>query len=137
MLSKDKVRLQALRSIKSLILLAESSEGNKGELSQETEIKLLQKAAKQRKESGEIYKAQGRTDLADIEFFELGVIEGFLPKQLSHEELKSLITEIISKTGATSQADFGKVMGTATKELAGKADGKTISQLVKELLLKI
>lgn len=136
MLAKDEKSLRSLRAIKAAILLAKTSEGAGGELKEEDEIKMLQKLVKQRKDSLEIYQQQNRTDLAQKEQEEIEVIEKFLPKQLSPEELKELLTVIISETGARSAADMGKVMGMATKRLAGKADGKTISAMVKELLNK-
>ena len=134
MLAKDKDRLRALRAIKSLIMLEETKDGASEEMSQADEIKLLSKAAKQRRDSAEIFKGQDRNDLAQKELEELAVIEEFLPKQLSEEELSATLKEIITKIGASSPADMGKVMGTATKELAGKADGKLIAKLVKSLL---
>ncbi|WMJ72576.1 GatB/YqeY domain-containing protein [Cytophagaceae bacterium ABcell3] len=136
MLNKDKNRLRALRSVKSLILLAESEKGNQGGLSQDAEIKLLTKAAKQRRESAELYEQQGRKDLQDIETAELNVIEEYLPKQLSEEEIAEKVQQIIKDTGAQGPQDMGKVMGTATKELAGQADGKIISFIVKSMLKK-
>jgi uncharacterized protein YqeY len=136
MLAKDEKALRALRAIKAAILLAKTSEGAGGELKEEDETKLLQKLVKQRKDSLEIYQQQNRTDLAQKEQEEIEVIEKFLPKQLSQEELQLEIKKIIAETGATSAADMGKVMGVATKKLAGKADGKTISLTVKELLVK-
>ena len=136
MLAKDKDRLRALRSIKSLILLAETEKGAKSELSEEDEIKLLTKAAKQRRESAEVYKSQSRPDLEEVELGELSVIEGYLPKQLTEEEILEQLKAIISETGAQGPQDMGKVMGAATKSLAGQADGKVISVLVKSLLNK-
>jgi len=136
MLAKDEKALRSLRAIKAAILLAKTSEGAGGELKEEDEIKLLQKLVKQRKDSLEIYQQQNRTDLAQKEQEEIGIIETFLPKQLSADELRAEVAAIISGAGATSPADMGKVMGAATKKLAGKADGKTISALVKELLSK-
>ncbi|MBS1759235.1 MAG: GatB/YqeY domain-containing protein [Bacteroidetes bacterium] len=136
MLAKNEVALRSLRAIKAAILLAKTSEGSTGELKEEDEIKLLQKMAKQRKDSLEIFKQQNREDLAKKEEEELEVIEKFLPKQMSPDEIKVVLEKIIAATGASSPADMGKVMGAATKELAGKADGKTISNLVKELLAK-
>lgn len=136
MLAKDEKSLRSLRAIKAAILLAKTSEGASGELKEEDETKLLQKLVKQRKDSLEIYQQQNRADLAQKEQEEIEVIEKFLPKQLSAEELKAEVSKIISSVGATSPADMGKVMGAATKQLAGKADGKTISALVKELLSK-
>lgn len=134
MLAKDKDRLRALRAIKSLILLAETEKGAKEELSHDDEIRLLTKAAKQRKESAEVYAAQGRQDLEEIEVAELKIIETYLPKQLSEEELHERLKEIVARTGATGPQDMGKVMGVASKELAGQAEGKVISFIVKSLL---
>ena len=136
MLAKDEKALRSLRAIKAAILLAKTSEGAGGELKEDDEIKLLQKLVKQRKDSLQIYQQQNRTDLAQKEQEEIEVIEKFLPRQLSPEELRSVLSKIILDTGASSPADMGKVMGAATKQLAGKADGKTISSLVKELLAK-
>ena len=134
MLAKDEKALRSLRAIKAAILLAKTSEGAGGELKEDDEIKLLQKLVKQRKDSLEIFQQQNRTDLAQKEQEEIEVIEKFLPKQLSAAELKSEITSVITDVGASSPADMGKVMAAATKKLAGRADGKTISALVKELL---
>jgi len=136
MLAKDEAALRSLRAIKAAILLARTAEGSAGEMKEEEETKLLQKLVKQRKDSLEIFQQQHRTDLAKKEEEEIAIIEKFLPQQLSPEELKAAITAIIAKIGASSPADMGKVMGIATKELAGKADGKSISTLVKELLAK-
>ena len=136
MLAKDEKSLRSLRAIKAAILLAKTSEGAAGEIKEEDEIELLQKLVKQRKDSLEIFQQQNRTDLAQKEQEEIEVIEKFLPKQLSGDELKGIIANIIAETGASSPADMGKVMGAATKQLAGKADGKAISALVKELLAK-
>ena len=134
MIAKDKVRLTALRAIKSMILLEETKEGFKGELSEEDEIKLLSKAAKQRKDSAEIYEKQGRPDLLEVELAELAVIQEFLPKALSDEELTLAIQEIITTSGAVSAKEMGKVIGLANKQLAGKAEGKAIADKVKALL---
>ena len=136
MLAKDEKSLRSLRAIKAAILLAKTSEGAAGQLKEDDEIKLLQKLVKQRKDSLEIYQQQKRVDLAQKEQEEIEVIEKFLPKQLSADELQLEIKKIIAETGATSPADIGKVMGAATKRLSGKADGKTISTTVKELLSK-
>jgi len=136
MLAKDEKALRSLRAVKAAILLAKTSEGAGGELKEDDEIKLLQKLVKQRKDSLEIYQQQNRTDLAQKESEEIEIIERFLPKQLSVDELRSEVASIISEVGASSPADMGKVMGAATKKLAGKADGKTISALVKEFLSK-
>lgn len=134
MLSKDKDRLRALRSIKSMILLAETEKGAEGELSEDAEMKLLTKAAKQRRDSIEVFEQQGRTDLAATEKSELEVIESFLPKQLTENEIEAEVQQIISEVGASGPQDMGKVMGLATKKLAGKADGKIISTLARKLL---
>jgi uncharacterized protein YqeY len=134
MLAKDEKSLRSLRAIKAAILLAKTSEGAVGDLKEDDEIKLLQKLVKQRKDSLEIFQQQNRTDLAKKEQEEIEIIEKFLPKQLSADEIKAELSAIISEVGAASPADMGKVMGVATKKLAGKADGKTISALVKELL---
>jgi uncharacterized protein len=134
MLSKNKEELEALRSIKSLILLAETEKGGSNELSSEAEKKLLMKAAKQRKESAEIFEQQNRKDLADRELQQLEVINRYLPKQLSEEEIKNALLTVIKESGATGPQDMGKVMGVATKKLAGQADGKVISEIVKKLL---
>ncbi|CAM3857391.1 GatB/YqeY domain-containing protein [Aquirufa aurantiipilula] len=136
MRAKDADRLRALRAIKSLILLEETSGSNAGELSADTEMKILMKAAKQRKDSLEVYVAQNRPDLAEKEQAELSIIEEFLPKQLSESELTEKIQAIIVQVGASSPADMGKVMGVASKQLAGLADGKAISTKVGELLKK-
>lgn len=136
MIAKDKVRLTALRAVKSLILLEETKEGFSGTLTEEEELKLLTKAAKQRKDSAEIYEKQNRADLLEVELAELAVIQEFLPKALSEEELTQAIQEIIVRVGATGPQDMGKVMGMASKELAGKADGKAIADRVKTLLAK-
>jgi uncharacterized protein YqeY len=137
MLAKDEKALRSLRAIKAAILLAKTSEGaGGGDLKAEDEVKLLQKLLKSRKDSLEIYNTQNRRDLAVKEEEEIGIIEKFLPAQMSPEELKSILLKIITDTGASSPADMGKVMGVATKQLAGKTDGKSISTMVKELLSK-
>jgi uncharacterized protein len=134
MLAKNKEELMALRSIKSLILLAETEKGVSAEISSEAESKLLMKAAKQRKESAEIFQKEGRDELAQKELLELAVISRYLPKQMSEEEIATEVKKIIEQVGAKGPQDMGKVMGTATKHLAGKADGKMISEIVKKLL---
>jgi len=134
MLAKEQTRLLALRSIKSLILLEATKEGGNGELSEDSEMKILNKAAKQRRDSLEIFKQQGRADLAEKEQAELSVIEEFLPKQLSSEELEAKIREFVAQVGAAGPQDMGKVMGVATKGLAGLADGKAVSETVKKIL---
>jgi uncharacterized protein len=134
MLAKNKEELEALRSIKSLILLAETDKSASSEISAETENKLLQKAVKQRKESADIFAQQGRPELADRENFQLEVISRYLPKQLSEDEIIATLKGIIEQVGAKGAQDMGKVMGAATKTLSGKAEGKVISDLVKKLL---
>jgi|SRR5690554_4950749 len=134
MRSKDTVALESLRAVKSAILLAQTETGSKEELSEEQEIKILQKLVKQRKDSAALYKEQGRDDLAQPELDQAAVIEQFLPEQLSEEEIAKVVSDIIAKTGASGMQDMGKVMGMASKELAGKADGKTISVVVKQQL---
>lgn len=136
MLGKKEADLRALRAIKAAILLVKTSEGGTGELTEADETKLLQKLVKQRKDSLEIFRQQNREDLAIKEEEELNVIEKFLPKQMDEAELRTALTAIITSVGATSAADMGKVMGAATKQLAGKADGKAISAMVKEILSK-
>lgn len=136
MLAKKKEELLALRAIKSAILLAETEKSANTALSEDVEIKLLTKAAKQRKESADLYLKEGRSDLADKELFELEVINRFLPQQLSEEEIRIELLKIMDAVKPAGPQDMGKVMGAATKELAGKADGKTISSIVKELLNK-
>ncbi|QOI96837.1 MAG: GatB/YqeY domain-containing protein [Flammeovirgaceae bacterium] len=134
MLAKNKEELEALRGIKSLILLAETEKGAATDISGEAENKLLMKAAKQRKESAEIFQQQGRADLAEKELFQLQVISRYLPKQLSEDELVAEVKKVIAEVGAKGPQDMGKVMGAATKKLAGQADGKLISELAKKLL---
>ena len=134
MLARDQDRLRTLRAIKSLILLAETEKGAKEEISEDAEMKLLQKAAKQRKDSLDIYIQQGREDLAAVERVELEIIEEFLPKQMSEAEIEEAVKGVIAEVGAAGPQDMGKVMGAATKRLAGKADGKVISMMAKKLL---
>jgi uncharacterized protein len=134
MLAKNKEELEALRGIKSQILLAETEKGGSGDIAQDVEMKLLTKAAKQRKESADIFTKEGREDLAKREIFQLEIINRYLPKQLSEAEITEELKKIIATVGAKGPGDMGKVMGTATKQLAGKADGKMISDIVKKLL---
>lgn len=134
MLAKNKEELEALRSIKSLILLAETDKGAASEISSDTENKLLVKAAKQRKESADIFQQQNRKDLADKELFQLGIINRYLPKQLSAEEIESAVRGLIAELNAKGPQDMGRVMGAATKALSGAADGKVISEIVKRIL---
>lgn len=134
MKAKNEGALRGIRAIKAEIIKAKTEPGANGAITEEGELKLLQKMMKQRKDSFEIFTTQGRADLAEKEKEEMEVIERFLPKQLSAEEIKAALLEIIAQVGASSVADLGKVMGVASKQLAGKADGKTISAIVKELL---
>ncbi|MDW3208750.1 MAG: GatB/YqeY domain-containing protein [Reichenbachiella sp.] len=134
MLAKEKEKLTALRSIKSMILLTETEKGAAEDISEDAEMKLLMKAAKQRKDSVDLFREQGRDDLADKEQGELDIISQYLPKQLSEDELKAELQKVIGQVGASGPQDMGKVMGMATKALAGKADGKTISAMVKTML---
>lgn len=136
MLAKDEAALRSLRAIKAAILIAKTAEGAKDIMSAEEEITLVQKLVKQRKDSLEIYEKQNRPDLAQKEKEEIAVIEKYMPAQLSEVELREILSKIIAETGASSPAEMGKVMGVATKQLAGKADGKAISAIVKELLAK-
>jgi uncharacterized protein len=133
MLAKDAAKLESLRAVKSAILLLKTSpEG----YTDETETKALLKMVKQRKETADLYKTQNRADLADVELAQAAIIEAYLPKQMTEEEIKAEVQKIITSVGASSPADMGKVMGVATKQLAGKADGKIVSGFVKELLSK-
>jgi len=134
MLARDKVRLEALRGIKKEFLEAKSAPGSGGELTDDNAMKILVKMAKQRRESARIYSEQNRADLAEGELAELAVIEQYLPKALSPEELETELRRIIAETGATGPSDMGRVMGAATKALAGRADGRAISAAVKEIL---
>lgn len=136
MRAKDQDKLRTLRAIKSMILLEETSGNSTGGLSEEDELKLLTKAAKQRREAAEIFHAQNREDLASKEEAELVFIEEFMPRQLSEDEIKTKLKAIIAQVGASSPADMGKVMGAATKELAGQADGKVVAGLVRSLLAR-
>ena len=134
MKAKDTIALESLRAIKSAILLAKTEAGAAAELAEEEELKLLQKLVKQRKDSAALYAQQGRNDLAEPELAQVAVIEKFLPKQLSEAEVTEAVKAIIAEVGAASAKDMGKVMGVATKQLAGKTDGKVISAIVKSLL---
>lgn len=134
MLAKDKDRLRALRSIKSLIMLAETEKGVMSELTEDAEMAILVKAAKQRKDSLDVFEKQGRQDLADVEKQELGVIEEFLPKQMSEDEMRVELEAIVKELGASSMKEMGKVMGIASKKLAGKVDNKKMSEIIKSLL---
>ncbi len=134
MKSKNESVLRGLRAIKAEIIKAKTEPGANGEIDEATELKFLQKMMKQRKDSLDIFEKQGRQDLAEKEKEEIAVIEKFLPKQMTEAEIKEAVSAIIAETGAKTAAEMGKVMGVASKQLAGKADGKTISALVKELL---
>ncbi|MFN3793563.1 MAG: GatB/YqeY domain-containing protein [Chitinophagaceae bacterium] len=136
MKTKNEALLRALRAIKAEIIKAKTEPGANGTVSEEGELKLLQRMAKQRKDSLEVFTTQGRADLAQKEQEELDIIEQFLPKQLGTDELKVILEKIIAELGAAGPQDMGKVMGVATKQLAGQADGKVVSALVKELLAK-
>lgn len=137
MLARDQVKLLALRDIKKGILIEETKAGGSGELSEEEGMKILQKAVKQRKDSAEIFKTQNRPDLLEKELAEIAIIEVYLPAAMSAEELETVISGIITKVGAKGPADMGKVMGMATKEVAGKAEGRAVSEMVKSLLAKL
>ncbi len=134
MLAKDQAKLRGLRAIKAALLLAKTEKGNTDEITEDAEIKILQRLVKQRKESATIYKEQGREDLFAVEQEEIDVISAFLPQQLSQAEIEKVIARIILETGATSVKEMGKIMGLANKELAGKADGKLIGEIVKAKL---
>ena len=134
MKAKDQNALTSLRAIKSAILLAQTETGSKEELTEDQELKMLQKLVKQRKDSAAIYLEQNREDLAQPELDQAEVIESFLPEQMSEEEVAKVVEDVIAKTGASSMADMGKVMGMVSSQLAGKADGKTISTIVKNKL---
>jgi uncharacterized protein YqeY len=134
MLNKDSVKLRGLRAIKAALLLAKTEKGAEAGVSDEMEVKVLQKLVKQRKESADIYQSQNRPDLFEIENEELQVIEAYLPQQMNRDAISDYIKDAVARTGATSMKDMGKIMGLVNKELAGKADGKTISEVVKEVL---
>jgi uncharacterized protein YqeY len=134
MLAKNQSKLRGLRAIKAALLLAKTEKGSVEEMTEDTEMKILQKLIKQRKESADIYNQQGRADLAVVEEEEIEVIANFLPKQLERAEVEAIISKIIAESGASSMKDMGKVVGLANKDLAGKADGKLIAELVKSQL---
>ena len=134
MREKDSIKLESLRAVKSSLLLSQTEKGKRGEISESEEIRILQKLVKQRKDSAQIYKTQNRNELAELEISQSKYIEEFLPDQISEDELIKIIQSIINKSGASGMKDMGKVMGIASKELLGKADGKTISSLVRTLL---
>ena len=135
MKDKDSIKLESLRAIKSALILLQTEKGKGSQIPKSDEIKTLQKLVKQRKDSAEIYRSQNRSDLAELEIKQSKIIEDFLPQQISEDELRKIITNIIDQNEASGMKDMGKVMGIATKELLGKADGKTISALVKSLLI--
>ncbi len=134
MLAKDKIRLEALRGVKKEFLEAKTAKGGTGELTDEAATKILQKMVKQRKDSAEIYQQQSRPELAEKELAEVVIIEAYLPKQMTEAELETALKEIIAEVGASGPQDMGKVMGIASKKLAGKAEGRAISEKVKQLL---
>jgi len=134
MKEKDTISLESLRAVKSALLLAQTQKGNSSGISADEEIKILQKLVKQRKESAEIYISQNRSELAEVEIKQSKIIERFLPKQLSPEEVEKIVSELINKTGASGMKDMGKIMGMASKQLSGVADGKTISNIVRSKL---
>jgi len=134
MKAKDTVALESLRAIKSALLLAKTDKGGGAELSEDDEIKLLQKLVKQRKDSANIFREQGRDDLAEPELAQVAIIEKFLPEQLGEEEIEKVVDQVIADVGAAGMKDMGKVMGMVSKQLAGQADGKTISSIVKNKL---
>lgn len=134
MLAREKDKLEALRAVKAAILLEQTAKGGSDSLAPDAELKLLQKLVKQRKESAEIFATQNRQDLADVETFQAAIIEAYLPKQLSEAEVETELRFIINSVGAKGPSDLGKVMGAASKQLAGRADNKLVSQKVRELL---
>jgi uncharacterized protein len=134
MLARDSEKLEAIRAVKAALLLEKTKEGGTGEIPESTELKILQKLVKQRRESAEIYKSGNREDLANKELFEASIIEKYLPQQLSEEDVTGKIKQIIAQAGATTIKDMGKVMGMATRELAGKADNRMISEIIKKQL---
>lgn len=134
MMAKEKEKLEALRGIKAAFLVAKTEKGASDELPDDAAMKILQKMAKQRREAADIYTQQQRPELAEVELFQAQVIEAYLPKPLSEDEIKAILKDIIVQVGASGPSDMGKVMGVASKQLAGKADGKVISALVKVLL---
>lgn len=136
MLAKEKEKLEALRAVKAAILLAKTDKGSEGGVSGNAEMNILQKLVKQRKDSATLYQSQGRNDLADVENFQLSVIEKYLPEQMSGDDVRQHIQDIITETGASSMKDMGRVMGMASKKLAGKTDNKLIATIVKEQLGK-
>ncbi len=134
MLAKESRKLEALRAVKAALLLAKTDKSSGGEISEDAEIKILHKLVKQRKESAELYRSQNRPELAEEEEFQYSIIEKYLPEQMNEDELRKIVQNIIEQLGAESMKDMGKVMGTASKQLAGKADNRVVSGIVKELL---
>ena len=135
MKEKDSIKLESLRAVKAALILLQTEKGSGSQIPKSEEIKILQKLVKQRKDSAEIYRSQNRSDLVELEINQSKIIEDFLPQQISEDELRKIITNIIDQNEASGMKDMGKVMGIATKELIGKADGKTISALVKSFLI--
>ena len=134
MLNRDKAKLEALRAIKAALLLIKTGKDTSGEIPESLEISTLQRLVKQRKEAAEMYKSQNRMDLYEEEVFQIDIIQKYLPEQLSEEEIRATLTEIIKETGATSIKDLGKVMGKASAKFAGKADNKVVSEITRQLL---
>jgi len=134
MLAREKDKLEALRAVKSAVLLEKTGKYVDSEIPEDVELKLLQRLVKQRKEAGETFVNQNRQDLADVEFFQAKIIEAYLPAQMNEDDIKKVVAEVITQTGASSMKDMGRVMGMCAKQLAGKADNKIVSQIVKELL---
>ncbi len=134
MLAKDKKTLEALRAVKAAILLAKTDKGTGGEVAEDTEMKILQKLVKQRRESAELYKSQNRDDLVEEELFQMSAIEKYLPEQMNEDDIRKIVQEIITETGGSSMKDMGRTMGMASKKLAGQADNKLVAQIVRELL---
>ncbi len=134
MLAKDKKALEALRAVKAAILLAKTDKGTGGEVAEDTEMKILQKLVKQRRESAELYKSQNRDDLVEEELFQMSAIEKYLPEQMNEDDIRKVVQEVITETGASSMKDMGRTMGMASKKLAGKADNKIVALIVRELL---
>ncbi len=134
MLAKDKKTLEALRAVKAAILLAKTDKATGGEVAEDTEMKILQKLVKQRRESAELYKSQNRDDLVEEELFQMSAIEKYLPEQMNEDDIRKIVQEIITETGASSMKDMGRTMGMASKKLAGQADNKLVAQIVRELL---
>lgn len=134
MLAREKDKLESLRAIKAAIMVAQTEKGASGEMNAETEIKLLQRLVKQRRDAAEVYQSQGRADLAEPELLQLSFIEAYLPEQMSAADIEKIIAQLIAETGAQGIKDMGKVMGQASRQLAGKADNKVVAEIIKKLL---